>query len=121
MRNDEQYIRKCIQLAERSLDRGEKPFGSLIVDPTGKIVVSSMDGTVKRNDVTAHAEILVMRKAQKRRGDDLTGYSIYSNYEPCAMCSYMIRELKFSRVVFSLISKDMGGYTKWPILQYKGL
>ena len=37
------------------------------------------------------------------------------------MCSFMIRELKFKKVVFSMYSPIMGGYSKWHILQDKQL
>ena len=72
--------------------------------------------------MTNHAEIVVMRLAQRMlKTNNLSDYTIYTNYEPCAMCAFMIRELQFKRVVFSLNSEDMGGYTKWEILQNKEL
>lgn len=59
-----------------------------------------------------------MQAAQKiRKTHDFSDCTIYSNFEPCPMCSFMMRELKFGAVVFALTSKDMGGYSRWPILQ----
>ena len=59
-----------------------------------------------------------MRKAQKElKTDDMSDCLIYSNFEPCSMCAFMIRELGFSVVVFSLKSPYCGGYSRWDILQ----
>ncbi len=121
MKNDEFYIRKCIELAEKSVKNGEAPFGSLIVK-NGKIIVKVTNANEKHHDVTCHAEIMAMRKAQKKlKSKDLEDCEIYSNCEPCPMCSFMMRELHFKRVVYGIKSPNMGGHTKWSILQDKGL
>jgi tRNA(adenine34) deaminase len=41
---------------------------------------------------------------------------IYVNAEPCAFCSYAIRESRIRRVVYGLSSPHMGGVSKWNIL-----
>lgn len=121
MKTDEYYIKKCIALAEMSIKKGEAPFGSLIV-LNGKILVAATNANEKKHDITCHAEVMAMRKAQKKlNSKDLSGCEIYSNCEPCPMCSFMIRELHFKKVVFGVKSPNMGGQTKWNILQDKGL
>ena len=118
--NDKKYIKRCIKLSEKALDKGDNPFGALIANKEGVLVES--ENKIAENDVTNHAEIMVMRKAQKMlETDDLSGYTIYSNCEPCPMCSFMIRELKFSRVVFAIKSPHMGGWSKWNILEDRDL
>ncbi|MDD2225192.1 MAG: nucleoside deaminase [Candidatus Shapirobacteria bacterium] len=121
MKNNEFYIKKCIELAEQSVKKGEAPFGSLIVK-NGKIIVKVTNANEKKCDVTSHAEIMAMRKAQKKlKSKDLKDCEIYSNCEPCPMCSFMMRELHFKKVVFGVRSPNMGGKSKWNILQDKGL
>ncbi|MEX0616606.1 MAG: nucleoside deaminase [Candidatus Woykebacteria bacterium] len=121
MKKDETFIKRCIELAEKALDNGEATFGSLVVR-NNKVIAESSSTTKRDNDVTNHAEILVMRKAQKLLNtSDLSECSIYSNCEPCAMCSFMIRELKFKKVVFASKSPLMGGFSRWKILQNKKL
>ena len=73
---------------------------------------------VKRDgDVTRHAEIVAVGMAQKALGTkDLSGCTLYTNVEPCAMCSFPIRETRISRVVYSIGSRLMGGDSKWDIL-----
>ncbi len=110
------FIKRCIELSEEALESGDNPFGSLIVKKDDILVEER--NKIKDFDVTGHAEIMAMRKAQKLlKTDDLSEYTLYSNCEPCPMCAFMIRELKFKRVVFSLKSPCMGGYSKWNILE----
>ncbi len=116
----EKCMKRCLELAQISLKRGDNPFGCVIVSD-GEILVEA-GNEIKKNDVTNHAEVVAMREAQKiLKTSDLSNCSIYSNCEPCPMCSFMMRELKFKTVVFALTSPHMGGYSKWGILQDKGL
>ena len=117
---DKKYIKRCIKLSEKALERGDNPFGALIANKDGVLVES--ENKIAENDVTNHAEIMVMRKAQEMlKTNDLSAYTIYSNCEPCPMCAFMIRELKFSRVVFAIKSPHMGGWSKWNILEDRDL
>ena len=117
---DEKYIKRCIDLSEEALKAGDNPFGSVITR-NGKTIVEARN-KIKENDVTSHAEIMAMKEAQRiLKTDDLSDCVIYSNCEPCPMCSFMMRELKFKKVVFALESPYMGGFSRWNILQDKGL
>lgn len=119
--SDAALMRRCIVLAEESLRRGEAPFGSLVAR-NGIIVAESGNGTVSHGDVSCHAEILAMRGAQATlQTNDLSPYSIFSNCEPCPMCAFAMRELKFRQVAFGAFSPRMGGFSRWRILQDNGL
>lgn len=109
---------RCIELAELSVINGDLPFGSLIVKDD-EIVSESAQTVFKSNDATNHAEINVLRKAQKVLGNDLSECTLYTNCEPCAMCSFVINELSVGEVVFAVKSPDMGGFTRWDILNDK--
>ncbi len=117
---DLKHIKRCIELSGEALRNGDNPFGCVIAKDDQVLVEAK--NKIKENDVTQHAEIIAMKEAQKiLKTDDLSDYAIYSNCEPCPMCSFMIRELKFSKVVFAIKSPFMGGYSKWDILQDEGL
>ena len=122
---DEIMIARCIKLSKTALKKGDAPFGCVITDNMGKIFAQGYNRVRLDNDVTHHAEINAMRKAMKKHGlydmkkggYDFSAYTLYSNCEPCPMCSFMIRELKFGKVVFAVHSKIMGGLTRWNILR----
>lgn len=114
---DKKFIRRCIELSEEALATCDAPFGSL-VSRGGEVVAEAANNA--RNKITDHAEIMVLNQAHKALGtSDLSGCTLYTNCEPCPMCSFMIREFKISRVVFALPSPYVGGYSKWTILQDK--
>jgi tRNA(adenine34) deaminase len=121
MSTDELMVRRCIALAEKAVGKGDSPFGALIAKGR-TIIVESENRMRQDHDITQHAEILVIRKAQKLlHTSDLSAYTLYSNCEPCPMCSFMAREAKFRKIVFAMPSRYMGGYTRWNILQDKKL
>lgn len=116
----EKFIRRCMELAQESLDTGDNPFGALVVQENE--IIAEARNSAALHDMTDHAEINAMRKAKKALGTtDLSGCTLYSNCEPCPMCSFMIREQKIKEVVFALRTPHMGGYSRWDILQDRGL
>lgn len=112
---DQQFMQRCIDLAQASLDKGDAPFGSLIARGD-ELIAEGLNDAVSK--VSEHAEVIALHNAHQKLGtSDLTGCTLYTSCEPCPMCSFMIREYKVSRVVFALRSPFMGGFTKWDILQ----
>ena len=112
---DEKFICRCIELSQESVDSGDAAFGAVIVQD-GKIIVEALNDY--KTKVTEHAEIVALNKAHKLLGTSkLSDCTLYSNCEPCAMCSFMIREFKVKRVVYALPSLYMGGHSRWNILQ----
>lgn len=97
MTEDKKFIRRCIELSQEAVDSGDAPFGSLITKD-GKLLVEASND--KNNKVNNHAEILALNKAAEILGTpDLFGCTLYTNCEPCPMCSFMIREHKIKKVV----------------------
>jgi tRNA(adenine34) deaminase len=116
---DKKFIKRCIELSEESLKSKGAPFGALIVKD-GEIIAESINNA--QNRVSDHAEIIVMDKAHKKlKTPDLSSCILYSNCEPCPMCSFMVREYRIKKVVFALPSIYMGGYSRWNILEDKKL
>ena len=112
---DEKFIRRCIELSQEAVNKGDKPFGSVITKDGQVIAEASNDS---ENRVNYHAEILALNKTHDILGTiDLSDCVLYSNCEPCPMCSFMLREFKVGKVVFAARSLGMGGYSKWGILQ----
>jgi tRNA(adenine34) deaminase len=83
----------------------------------GKVVTESINCVAHEKDITRHAEVVAISKAQKQLGTvSLDDCSIYVSAEPCAYCCYAIRESRIGRVVYALSSPHMGGVLKWPVL-----
>lgn len=114
---DAQMMRRCIRLSALAAERGEFPFASIVCD--GQQIIAEATNQVARDgDVTRHAELLAISEAQKMlRRKDLSACAIYSNIEPCAMCSFPIRETRMQRVIFAISSPYMGGFSKWNVLR----
>ena len=114
---DRAMMARCIELSTMAVKEGEYPFGSVIT-LDGRIIAEATNRTMRENDVSRHAEVIALSQAQQVVGRaDLHRATLYSNVEPCAMCSYCIREAWVGRVVYALTSPIMGGATKWNILR----
>ncbi len=83
----EELIRQCQQEAEKSIQEGNPPFGCVITDPSGEVLMTAHNQQNTDNDPTAHAEILALRglgqKLQSRYLDDCV---MFANAESCSMC-----------------------------------
>jgi len=113
---DEHMMRHCFALAAKSAEKGEYPYGAVIVR-NGIIVAETTNRVAYDRDVTRHAEMVAICVAQEALGStDLADCTIYSNMEPCAFCSYAIRESRIAKVVYSMRSPIMGGASRWNIL-----
>lgn len=113
--NDRKYIKHCLDLADKSMKSGDLPFGALVVY-NGSILVEATNTGLR--ELTGHAEVNALKIVVEQMPDiDISECTLYTNFEPCAMCSYVIRDFGVKRVVFSAYSPHLGGYSKWPILQ----
>jgi tRNA(adenine34) deaminase len=113
---DLKMMRRCVELSAAAVMRRELPF-SCVICRDGEIVAEAINRVVADADVTKHAEILAISEAQRILGrSDLSDCTIYSNVEPCPMCSFPIRETRIGRVVYAISSPMMGGFSKWNVL-----
>ncbi len=113
---DFKMMRRCIALSADAVQRGELPFACVICRD-GEVVAEAINRVVQNADVTRHAEIIAISEAQRILGrSDLSDCTIYSNVEPCPMCSFPIRETRIGRVVYAISSPMMGGFSKWNVL-----
>lgn len=94
--------------AKIAMSKGEIPIGAVIVKDN--IVISKAHNLKETlNDVTAHAEILAIRKASKVLNDwRLKGTEMYVTLEPCSMCASAIIQSRISKLHIGTFNKDMG-------------
>src|SRR5690625_1210561 len=82
----DQFMQRAVQLAIENVKEGGGPFGAVLVKD-GKIVAEGVNELHKKYDVSGHAELLAIRRAQEKlQTNDLSGYVMYASGEPCPMC-----------------------------------
>jgi tRNA(adenine34) deaminase len=101
------FMRRCHELAELAAREGESPVGSVIVKD-GVIIGEAYEKSRQLKDITRHAEALAILDA-RQRGGNLEGATLYTNVEPCILCSYVIRHHRVGEVVFEKYSGELGG------------
>ncbi|MFB4168005.1 nucleoside deaminase [Virgibacillus sp. JSM 102003] len=82
----DKFMERAVELASDNVRNGGEPFGAVLVK-NNNLVEEGVNELHKRFDITAHAEIQAMRKAQKKMHTHvLQGYTMYASGEPCPMC-----------------------------------
>lgn len=101
-------LRRAIDLAENARRQGNHPFGAVLADEDGKIILEAENTVVGDRDITAHAETNLVRKACKiYESDTLAKCTIYASTEPCPMCAAAIFWGNIRRVVFALSESSL--------------
>jgi tRNA(Arg) A34 adenosine deaminase TadA len=91
----------ALQEAERARARGEVPVGAVLVSAGGEVLARAGNHTLALHDPTAHAELLAIRAACAKLGNErLDGYDLYVTLEPCAMCAAAISFARIRRLYF---------------------
>lgn len=110
---EEAFLRRAIELACEARAGGRHPFGALIVDAAGKVVVEARNNAVKpAGDPTQHAELVACASvANLLTETELATCTLYTSTEPCAMCAGAIYWTGIGRVVFALSEKNLYHYT----------
>jgi tRNA(Arg) A34 adenosine deaminase TadA len=106
--DDERHIVAAIELARRSREKGNHPFGSLLVDAEGQVVLEKENTAVAGGDRLGHAELNLVRAACAQfRPEFLGDCTLYTSTEPCAMCAGAIYWSGIGRVVYALSSQTL--------------
>ena len=80
--------------------RGEVPVGAVLV-LDGAVIARSGNRTRAETDVTAHAEVAVIREAARTLGQErLTGADLYVTLEPCTLCAAAISFARIRRLYY---------------------
>lgn len=82
----DQFMKRAVDLAVENVHNGGGPFGAVLVKD-GEIVAEGVNELHEKYDISGHAELLAIRKAQEDlQTHDLSGYVMYASGEPCPMC-----------------------------------
>jgi tRNA(Arg) A34 adenosine deaminase TadA len=103
---EDKFMNKAIALSISNIKKGGGPFGAIVVK-NGCIIATGTNGVTSKNDPTAHAEIVAIRKAAKKLHTfDLSGCEIYSSCEPCPMCLSAIYWAHIDKVYYGNTKED---------------
>jgi tRNA(Arg) A34 adenosine deaminase TadA len=85
------------------MTHGNHPFGALLVDRGGNVLLETENGYMPAHDGTAHAERLLATQACRTLDANILRVAtLYSSAEPCAMCAGAIYWAGIGRVVYGL-------------------
>ncbi len=97
--SDESYVRRALELASDAEACGDVPIGAILV--TGDLVFEAKNEKESGRDATAHAEMLLIRRASQVLGAwRLSDATIYVTKEPCAMCAGAMIAARIKRLVY---------------------
>ena len=97
---DEQFMRRAIELADLAEAEGEVPVGAVLVKD-GEIIAEGWNRSICTHDATAHAEIQTLRRAgQVLENYRLLDTTLYVTLEPCPMCAGALLHSRVKRVIF---------------------
>jgi len=100
---DATHLRRAIGLSRLARQRGDMPYGAVLVAADGAVLAEANNTQVTEHDVTGHAELNLLREASRRLGTQaLVGATVYASGEPCPMCAGAIYWSGARRVVFAL-------------------
>jgi len=119
---DEKYMRMALKEAGPAARSGEVPVGAILVKGD-RVLAEDYNQCIKRNDPTAHAEVLVLRKAAKAlRNYRLRDTIMYVTTEPCPMCLSAMIHARVSRLVFGTLEPKSGAVeSRFCLLKKNGL
>ena len=107
----EQFMRVALEEAQKAADEGNVGVGSVIVRD-GEVVARGRNLVPTTHDPTAHAETVALRAASEILGaEDMTGYSLYTTFEPCPMCCGALMNANISSVILG--GRPDSDQTRW--------
>jgi tRNA(Arg) A34 adenosine deaminase TadA len=100
---DLDHLRLAIAVARQARQHSNHPFGAVLADENGRVLLKAENTVTTEHDCTGHAETNLVRLASKQfTPDQLAHCTLYSSTEPCAMCAGAIHWSGIRRVVFAL-------------------
>lgn len=108
LKEDKYYIEKAIELAYLAKEEGDNPFGSILVDEDGNILMEDKNTQINDNDITGHPELKIAKSAAAKYDEEfLKKCTMYNSAEPCTMCTGAIYWSGIGRIVFGIGKKRL--------------
>ena len=114
---DRRVMIRVDELAAEAGRAGNSAVGTIVTQGE-RVLAEAKEETPKGPDPFAHAELVAVRQAMAAAGRrHLPGATLYTNVEPCFLCSYAIREARIGRIVIGRPTPEIGGVSsRYPLL-----
>lgn len=121
---DETLLRRAIAIAAHAVTLGDAPYGSLLADAGGAILVEAHNTVRRDNDISAHPELKLARwAARELTAEQAARTTMYTSCQPCGMCTGGIARSGLGRVVFALAARqliELHPGSDWPAVPQEG-
>ncbi|MCP2635409.1 nucleoside deaminase [Microbacterium sp. HD4P20] len=108
---DDEYLRRCVELAERALEAGDDPFGSVLVDDEGVALAEAMNRETTDRDPTAHPELHLAQWAiANLTPEQRAATTVYTSGEHCPMCAAAHAWAGLGRIVAAVSSEQLADW-----------
>lgn len=108
MEKDIELLRRCIEISKQARAHGNTPFGALLVDAEGTILLEQENIEITEQICTGHAETTLVAKASQRYSKEfLWTCTLYTTAEPCAMCTGAIYWGNVGSIVYAMSEKRL--------------
>lgn len=102
------HLRDAIAVAWSARRNGNHPFGAILVDASGQVLLRAENTVVTGRDITGHAETNLVRLASAQIPTAaLASCSLYASTEPCAMCAGALHWAGLGRLVYALSARAL--------------
>lgn len=107
-----QYLNQCTELAQQAIKNGDHPFGAVLV-LNDQVVCYAKNEVNTNRDITAHAELMLLRKAQKTLTlAQIQKCILYTSTEPCAMCAGAIYWIGIKEIIYGCSTETLFSIVK---------
>lgn len=102
------YLKRCIEISRQARAAGNTPFGALLADKDGNIIMEQENIEITDKICTGHAEAtLAARASHKYSKEFLWDCTLYTTAEPCVMCAGAIYWANIGRVVYGMTEQRL--------------
>jgi|SRR5690554_5334711 tRNA(Arg) A34 adenosine deaminase TadA len=109
---DMKHLRRCVELARIALEKGDEPFGSVLVSGEGEVLFEDHNH-VASGDHTQHPEFAIARwAAENMTQEERSKATVYTSGEHCPMCAAAHGWVGLGRIVYASSSQQLVEWMK---------
>lgn len=109
---DLKHLRRCVELAKTALEKGDEPFGSVLVSGDGEVLAEDHNH-VAGGDHTQHPEFALARwAAENLTPEERSKATVYTSGEHCPMCAAAHGWVGLGRIVYASSSEQLVQWMK---------